>query len=207
MTRKPHRRALACGAVALALLTFCLPSAAAKHLAAARVQLSVRWGGDAGSDNLRDDLERALAEHLSSTCFTSVVVADQPSPREDVELVLDVVLSGAVEETRFEDSIATALQPGDPGKELRVVARAAMALDAALTVRASGVLLSRKHINADVSRRPLYLGEDPQATAREGAIVAAVRALGKALGCGGAKLGHEVRLTLDEAKRAAAPAR
>ena len=196
---------VAFAAFALVASGLCVPYVSAKQLAAARVQLSVRWGGDAGSDNLRDDLERALAEHLSSTCFTSVVIADGPPARDDVDIVLDLVLSDAVEETRFADSIATSLQPGDPGKELRVVARSAMALDATLEVRATGTLLSRKHVNADVSRRPLYLGEDPQATARTGAIVAAVRALGKALGCGGAKLPHDVRRALDEAKAAAPP--
>ena len=205
MTRRTRGLDVAFGAFALVASGLYVPYVSAKQLAVARVQLSVRWGADAGSDNLRDDLERALAEQLSSTCFTSVVIADAPPTRDDVDLVLDLVLSHAVEETRFEDTIATSLQSGDPGKELRVVARSAMALDATLEVRATGTLLSRKRVSADVSRRPLYVDEDPQATARTGAIAAAVRALEKALGCGGAKLEHDVRRALDEAKAAAPP--
>jgi hypothetical protein len=171
------------------------------------VSLSVSWGGDAGSDTFRDDFRRAVAESLATRCFASVAIAEGTDAAVGSDLVLALVLSGEVDEARFDDSIVTALEPGDPAKELRVVARCAVTVDATLSVRASNALVARKHFGVDISRRPLSLGEDAQAGARAGAVDASVRALRKALGCESAKLAREVRDALAAGSPGAPPSR
>jgi hypothetical protein len=158
----------------------------------------VEWGAGAGSDAFRDDLARTLAQALAPRCFTGVSVAGQDAAAENAALTFDVILSHAVDETRFDDSISGALQPGEPSQELRRVTYFEVAVDAALTARSSGALVSRKHLVAHVSRRPVYVGEDSRATARAEAIDDIVRDLTRALGCGGDKLARKIRDALGD---------
>jgi len=164
-----------------------------KDLAPFRVALDVRWGGDAGSDAFRDDLARSLAGVLASRCFTSVAAAGEGQVLPSSELVLAVQLSDPLDETRFDDSIAVSLQPGDPAQELRRVARFQVTVDVTLSVRPSDVVVQRKHLVADVYRRPLIPGENPQASARAEAIERIVLDVAKWLRCGQAKLERRVR--------------
>jgi hypothetical protein len=184
---------LACGSIAFFM------RAEAKQLAPFRTALAVRWGSGAGSDAFRDDLTRTLAANLAGRCFAGVTIDDRDPSRGDAELVLSVILSGVVDETRFEDSIATNLQPGDPSQEMRHISRFEVTVDATLSTRATGALVGRKHLVASVSHRPLYLGEDAQATARLEAIDNVVDDLAKGLGCGGAKLERKIRDALGAA--------
>ncbi len=190
--------ALACGGLAILA-----PGADAKEAAPFRAALAVRWGEGAGSDAFRDDLSRSLAATLAGRCFASLVIADRDRTPADADLVFAVVLSRIVDETRFDDSIATTLQPGEPAKELRRVTRVEVTVDASLTTRATGALVRRKHFVASVTRRPSYVGEDPQATARAEVIDDIVANLAKGFGCGGAKLDRKVRDALGSAGEAA----
>jgi hypothetical protein len=167
-------------------------SYAAKSPAPFSAALEVRWGAGAGSDAFRDDLERALAPALATECFTHVTHVGAADDPKSSDLVYQVVLSGSVDETLFDDSIAATLQPGDPVKELRRVARFEVTVDATLTARVNGAVASRKHLVAHITRRPVYVGEDPQAMARGEAIGNIVRDLTRALGCGGTKLEKRV---------------
>jgi hypothetical protein len=169
------------------------PGASAREIAPFHAALAVRWGGGAGSDAFRNDLSRSLAEVLATGCFAGVAIADGELPAADSDLFLTVVLSQVVDETRFDDSIAGTLRPGEPGQELRRVARFEVSVDATLSARATGAVVRRKHLVANVLRRPVYVGEDPQATARAEAIDRIVNDLAKALGCGGAKLERKIR--------------
>ncbi len=175
-----------------------MPASAAKVTAPYNVALAVGWGAGAGSDAFRDDLSRSLAQVLASRCFTGVAMAGSDSAAETAELVFDVVLSDVVDETRFDDSIAGALQPGEPAQELRHVTYFEVTVDAALTARASGASVNRKHLVAHVSRRPVYVGEDARTTARAEAIDDIVRDLTRALGCGGDKLARKIRGALGD---------
>ena len=170
--------------------------AGAKEVAPFRAALAVRWGEGAGSDAFRDDLSRSLAASLAGRCFAGVVIAERDPEPAGVDLVLTVVLSRVVDETRFDDSIATTLQPGEPAKELRRVTRIEVAVDATLSARATAALVRRKHFVANVSRRPNYVGEDPQTTARAEVIDDIVANLARGLGCGGAKLERKIREAL-----------
>ena len=188
----------------LVLLTCCgvsllWPGAEAKKIAPFRAALAVRWGGGAGSDAFRDDLSRSLADVLATRCFAGVAIADRDSAVEGTDLALTVVLSEVLDETRFDDSIAGALRPEEPAQELRRVARFQVTADATLSARSTGAVVHRKHLVANVSRRPIYVGEDPQATARAEAIEHIVNDLAKALGCGGAKLERKIREALGTA--------
>jgi hypothetical protein len=171
-------------------------SAEAKDVAPFRTALAVRWGAGAGSDAFRDDLARTLAARLAERCFASVTLVDRDPPPPEAELVFSVVLSNVVDETRFDDSISTTLQPGEPGKELRHVSQFEVTVDAALSARETGALVRRKHLVAIVSRRPMYPGEDAQISARFEAIDNIVADLARALGCGGAKLERAIREAL-----------
>ncbi len=192
----------ACGGLAILA-----PSAAAKEIAPFRAALVVAWGEGAGSDAFRDDLSRSLAATLATRCFAGVVIADRDPPPADIDLVLTIVLSGAVDETRFDDSIASAFNPAEPSKELRRVAQFEVAVDATLSARATGAIARQKRFVVNVSRRPLYSGEDAQATARVEAIEQIVVDLNRALGCGGAKLDKRIRESLGYAKPPAADSR
>jgi hypothetical protein len=192
----------ACGGLALLA-----PSTAAKEIAPFRAALAVSWGEGAGSDAFRDDLSRSLAATLATGCFAGVVIADRDPAPADTELVLSVVLSGVVDETRFDDSIASTLNPGEPSKELRRVARFEVAVDATLFASATRAIVRRKHFVVIVARRPLYSGEDAQATARVEAIEQIVFDLTKALGCGGAKLNRRIRESLGNVKQPTADPR
>jgi len=178
---------------------------AAKTLAPFPVALDVRWGANAGSDAFRDDLQRALAKILATECFSGVTIAGGDDAARAGALGYDVVLSGAVDETLFDDSIAATLQPGDPAKELRRVARFEVTVDASLTARVTGKLVSRKHLVAHVTRRPVYVGEDPQAMARVEAIGNIVHDLSRALGCGGTKLARKIEEAVSGAPDVAGP--
>ena len=167
----------------------------AKDVAPFRTELTVRWGAGAGSDAFRDELSRSLAASLAGRCFSSVAAFDhEPSP--DAQLVFSVVLSDVVDETRFDDSIATTLQPGEPAKELRHLAHFEVTVDATLSTRETGAIVRRKHLVSNVSVRPMYPGEDAQATARYEVIRNIVADLSRALGCGGAKLERRIREAL-----------
>jgi hypothetical protein len=175
------------------LPTIFASNAPAKGVAPFRAELAVRWGAGAGSDAFTEDLTRSMAEGLATGCFSSVVIADARQREEDSDLILTVVLSDTVDETRFDDPIAGVLQPGEPAKELRRVAVLAVTVDATLSARVNGAVVCQKHFVVSVSKRPVYLGEDPQETARRQAIESAVRQVKKMLGCGDAKLERKIR--------------
>jgi len=185
--------AWACAVGAAALLA---APAAAKDRAPFRAVLAVRWGHGAGSDTFRDDFARAAADALSARCFTGVVVAGEGHGTEEAELDLEILLSDAYDETRYDDTIAGALQPGEPTQELRRVARYSVAVDLALFARADGALILRKDFVTHAERRPVYIGEDPQATVREEVIRDSVDATLRKLGCGSPKLTKRIAAVL-----------
>ena len=118
-------------------LAFVVPGAVAKELAPYRVALSVGWGPGAGSDAFRDDLSRSMAAALATGCFTGVAIVGRDPEAQGTDFVFEVTLSSVVDETRFDDSIAGTLQPGEPTKELRRVTRFEVTVDAILTARVS----------------------------------------------------------------------
>lgn len=179
----------------------------ARTIAPFRVALVVHWGAGAGSDVFRDDLARTVAAEFATRCFASVVMADPGGVAEDADLVFDVLLSDVFDETRFDDSIATTLEPGEPTKELRRVAYFSVAVDAELSARASGRAVTRKKFIIHEERRPVFIGEDPQATARLQAIRSVLGSLAKGIGCGSAKLERKAREALQESDPASPGAR
>jgi hypothetical protein len=198
MTRIPRAVAGALLVPAFWALPVLAPDADAKTISPFRAELTIRWGEGAGSDEFLDELARAAAENLATACFSGVVVTEREAKPSDTELVLALVLSDAFEETRFDDSIATALQPDDPSRELRRVARFEVRVDAVLTARVTGAVAYRKHFVASAERRPQYVGDDAPAGARADAIHGAVRELTTSLGCGGEKLQKKIRAALAE---------
>jgi hypothetical protein len=189
-----------CARAVLMTLLVAAPARAAQPFPF-RTAVTLEWGEGAGSDAFRDDLGRALAGALAPGCFTAVeLVGDDPAAVH-ADLLLTVLLADAVEELRVEDSIAGALQPGEPGKELRRVAEFEVTVQATLATFATHLPVSGKHLVAHVSRRPLVLGEDPQVTARADAIQQIVTALTKAFCRGGAKQEAKIRQALDAAAR------
>lgn len=207
MTGAPRRFSARLALLACGGLTILAPGARAKEIAPFRAALTVRWGEGAGSDAFRDDVSRSLAARLAGRCFASLVIVEHQEAPADADVDLAVVLSKVVDETRFDDSIATTLQPGEPGKELRRISHFEVTVDATLTARATGAPVRGKHFVAGVSRRPIYVGEDAQATARAEVIDDIVVNLAKALGCGGAKLGRRIREALGGAGEAVSGSR
>jgi hypothetical protein len=190
-----------CARTLVATLLVAAPAPAAPPLPF-RTAVLLEWGEGAGSDAFRDDLGRALTGALTPGCFTAVeLVGDDPAAVH-ADLLLTVLLSDAEEELRVEDSIAGALQPGEPGKELRRIARFEVTVQATLATFDGRRPVSGKHLVANVSRRPLVLGEDPQVTARADAIDQIVSALTKAFCRGGAKQESKIREALAAAAHA-----
>jgi hypothetical protein len=180
--------------VALALTAS--PAAAASSPLPYRLVIAPAWGEGAGSDVFRDDVGRAVADALSRSCFAAVALADGET-RPDGDLLLALYLSNAIEELRFDDPIAGALMPGEPGKELRRQAYFEVSVDAELRSLADLTPIERKSMNAHIVRRPMILGEDPQATAREEAIDRIVRDLSKAFCRSTDKLAKKIKAVLD----------
>jgi hypothetical protein len=178
---------------------FFVPGAAAKDIAPFHMALAVRWGAGAGSDAFLDDLSRSLAATLATGCFATVSIAPSDGSGHGADLDFEVVLSNVVDETRFDDSVAGTMQPGEPTKELGRTTHFEVTVDARLSARVNGALVHHKHLVANVSRRPIYVGEDAQATARAEAIDNIVRDLSRALGCGKAKLAQKVREAIGDA--------
>ena len=189
MKRRGRCTALTPALLGLVSTLLAPPITRAGEIASARVALSVRWGGAAGSEALREEFEEALAAGLATSCFTSVSIAGEP----DADLVLAVILSDAIEDTRFDESIAGTLQSRLPDDELRRAAESSVAIEASLTARRTGALVYRKRFSASAIRRPESIGEDAQATARTQAIDSGVTKLERSLGCGHAKLARKIR--------------
>jgi hypothetical protein len=183
-------------------MLFFVPSAAGKDIAPFHVALAVRWGAGEGSDAFRDDLQRTLAATLATGCFATVSVARSGGSVEGADLDFDVVLSNVVDETRFDDSLAGTLQPGEPNKELRRTTHFEVTVDARLSARVNGAIVHTKHLVSNVFRRPNYVGEDAQASVRAEAIDNIVRDLTRALGCGKPKLAQQVRGIVGDAGQA-----
>jgi len=183
------------GAVLAAALT-AGPAAAASAPLPYRVVIAPAWGEGAGSDVFRDDVGRAVADGLSRSCFAGIALADGET-RPEGDLLLSLYLSNAIEELRFDDPIAGALMPGEPGKELRREAYFEVSVDAELRALADLAPIERKSMNIHIVRRPLILGEDPQATAREEALERIVRDLSKLFCRGTEKLGKKIKAVLD----------
>ena len=193
---------LAAGLAFAAGVTAPFSAATARGAAPApvRAALVVHWGPGAGSDAYRADFARAAADTFGSKCFASVLVAEPGAVTEGAEVVLDIVLSDVFDEIRFDDSIATALQPGEPSQELRRVAQFTMTVDATLTPAGTPRVIVAKRFVVNEERRPLYVGEDPLETVRTEAIRDAVRDLARKLGCGSGTLDRKIRDALSEAK-------
>jgi hypothetical protein len=153
--------------------------------------LVVRWGAGAGSDAFRDDLERSAAANLATKCFADVVVPTEGQTRP-TELTLTVELSDVLDETRYDGSIASTLQPDGPA-EVNSMAEFTVTVDARLTVTATGAYVTGKRFHAHSVKRPMFVGEDAQEVARAHAIRDAVADLAKGLGCGKAKLDKNIR--------------
>ena len=182
--------------VAVTLLALTTLAAHAKEVAPFRVDLLVRWGQGAGSDVFRDELARTLSARLAAGCFLGVTVVDQTAAESEADLEYVIVLSDVLDETRFDDTIAGAMNPDVPDAELRRVAHFEITVDATLETRANGATVHRKHMFAHGARRPIYPGEDPQAFAREDAAHDIVGTLARTLGCGSAKLTRKIREAL-----------
>jgi hypothetical protein len=190
--RRRGGRGLA-AAVIFGVATFLSTGVEAKRVHPFRSALVVRWGGEAGSEAFRADLTRSIADSLAARCFSGVEIVDRDPSRTSADLVFVVVLSGVVDEIRFEDSIATALQSDEPSNALRRVARFTVTVDAVLSARSSGSIVRREHFVTNVSRRPIVAGEDAQATARIEAIERTAVDLVGAFRCGSEKLDRRIR--------------
>lgn len=180
-------------ALGLGLCLSCAAGAADRH--PYHLAVETRWGPGAGSDAFRADVGRALSESFAGGCFAEVSLVEDARPATEADLLLVVVLSGVEDETRFEDSIATALQPGEPSKELRRVAHFEVVVDATLQSPAGGVVQSKRLV-ASISRRPVMVGEDPQMMARSEAVDRIVADLTKTYCKGGDKLERKIKAAL-----------
>ena len=94
---------------------------------------------------------------------------------------------------RFDDSLATAVTPGEPTKELRRVALVDVDNNLRLFVREGEREVATKSFHANIQYRPMYVGEDPQASARARVIEDIVAESRKLLCKSGGKLAARVR--------------
>jgi len=131
-----------------------------------RLALEVRWGSGAGPEAFRADVERALAAAAARGCVAEIAAGASAVREGSSDLVLVATLEGFVEEVRFDDSLATAVTPGEPTKELRRVALVDVDNNLRLFVREGEREVATKSFHANIQYRPMYVGEDPQASAR-----------------------------------------
>jgi predicted outer membrane protein len=129
--------------------------------------VEARWGAGPGPEAFRADVERALAATASRGCVAEVTAGADAVHGGASDLVLIATLEGFVEEVRFDDSLATAVTPGEPTQELRRVAISDLDNTLQLSVRDGAREVASKSFHADVHYRPMYVGENPQETARQ----------------------------------------
>lgn len=189
---------MALRAAALALVAAASPATAKGGPLPYRVVIASSWGDGAGSDAFRIDLQRAVADAFGGACFTEVAVVDDDPADTAGDLLFTIDLSDAFEELHFDDSIAGALMPGEPAKALRREAFFQVAVDARLTTRADLAPIERKAFVAHIARRPMVLGEDPQASARQLAIDRIVSDLSKTFCRGADKLGRKIKAAMPD---------
>ncbi|HZN55166.1 MAG TPA: hypothetical protein VFB67_07580 [Candidatus Polarisedimenticolaceae bacterium] len=158
--------------------------------------LLVRWGANAGSESFRADVARALAQSLRAACLPRIQEVDDAAASPDADLSLSVILFDALDEVRYDDSIAGALQSDDPGHELRRVARFEVSMEATLEARGAGAVIRRKRARSHIFRRPMVVGEDPRETAQTEAIDDLVREVRKGMCKDGDKLERDVAAAL-----------
>lgn len=183
-----------------AILLLVRPLAAANKppdLSPWSLAVDVRWAGEAGPEAFRADVERALAATLGGRCVASVEAGADAARTGSSDLVLVATLSKFLEELRFDDSLATAVAPDDPGTELRRVATLEVDTGLQLLTRAGDREVATKSFHLGEHYRPVYLGEEPQATARARVIERIVDETRRAMCKSGGKLAARVRETLD----------
>ena len=187
-------------AAAFAAILLVRPAAAADKppdLSPWSLAVGVRWAGEPGPEAFRADVERAVAATLGGRCVASVEAGPDAAHTGRSDLVLVATLSEFVEELRFDDSLATAVTPGDPGTELRKVAILEVDTGLQLLTREGNREVATKSFHLEEHYRPLYLGEDPQASARTRLIERVVEETRRAMCKSGGKLAERVRQTLD----------
>ncbi|HJQ97952.1 MAG TPA: hypothetical protein VJ826_06515 [Candidatus Polarisedimenticolaceae bacterium] len=187
------------GLVALAALaTLAAPgSTAAKgkqpDLLPFSLAVEVRWGSGNGPEAFRADVERAVATAAAHGCVAEISTGASAASGGTSDLVLVATLEGFVEELRFDDSLATAVTPGEPTKELRRVAMVDVDNTLQLYVREGAREVATKSFHAGVQYRPMYVGEEPQVSARARVIEDIVDESRKLLCKSGGKLAARVR--------------
>ena len=159
--------------------------------------VDVRWAGQAGPEAFRADVERSLAATLGGRCVASVEAGPDAARAGSSDLVLVATLSEFLEELRFDDSLATAVSPDDPGTEMRRVATLEVETGLQLLTRAGDREVATKSFHLEEHYRPIYLGEEPQATARVRVIERLVDETRRAMCKSTGKLAARVRETLD----------
>lgn len=185
------RRAVRLAAAALLLVRPVAAASKPPDLSPWSVGVEVRWSGEAGPEAFRADVERSVATALGGRCAGSV------GPGEEPDLVLVATLSGFIEEVRFDDSLATAVTPGEPTKELRRVASLEVETGLQLLTRETAREVATKSFHVAVNYRPVYIGEEPQETARTRVVERIVQETSRALCKSSGKLAAKVRETLD----------
>jgi hypothetical protein len=180
-----------------ALATLAAPGSSAKDkqpdLRPFSLAVEARWGSGTGPEAFRADVERALATSAAHGCVAEISTGASAVSGGSSELVLVATLDGFVEELRFDDSLATAVTPGEPSKELRRVAMVDVDNTLRLYVREGAREVATKSFHADVQYRPMYIGEEPQASARARVIEDIVDESRKLLCKSGGKLAARVR--------------
>jgi hypothetical protein len=155
--------------------------------------VEARWGHAPGPEAFRADVERALATSAAAGCVAEIAAGSDAVSGGRSDLVLVVTLDSFIEEIRFDDSLATAVTPGEPTKELRRVAVVEVDNTVLLSVRDGDREVATKSFRADVTYRPMYIGEEPQATARARVIEEITDETRKLLCKTGGKLAARIR--------------
>lgn len=135
------------------------------------LSIDASWGDRAtgGSETLREDIERQIASAVvGKGCFTTIA----EKGRGKAPVRLEVSLDDYREEKAFDDSLAEYVQPGEPGKQLRVEAIFSVIVRWRVYAGESDVPFRERKFRILRELRPKVLGEDPAETARAEAIEA-----------------------------------
>jgi hypothetical protein len=159
-------RAVPASAFLVLLLT--ASTSASSEVAPYRLAIEVAFPEGAPSPTLEQEvLRRVLDTLVRRACFESVQSVGEDGKRPDADLLLHLEFRGIEDETRYDDSLAGFVNPDDPDAKLRFTLVLSVDVAQRLAALPGEVEVSHQRLRPQVSRRPMFQGEDVRREAKD----------------------------------------
>lgn len=133
------------------------------------LSVQVSFAESSPSPTLRDEIERRILDVVGSrACFASArAVPPDETDRPPGDLLLDLVLGEVRDETRYDQTLAGAMNPDDPDAQIQYSVVLSIQVSERIVALPGGVQLRAQRFRPQVERRPMYIGDDARSFAKE----------------------------------------